>query len=221
MAFSKRQYENFIRVIVVAAIAKEFRKAKIIESAVKKAITDGKVATGGLIRPDVTGSMIPSRDDRWLIKKEAVQVNVGSVVYNTPLRVSVNIQLEYGTDENYIYTRRELNAKWPLGKLPNVNRIKTWIIAKSSRGMINFTYRGKPLDTSNDKQVTRMAFTIRRSIGRKGIKEKYKSNYFEKVGDKAEKAVQAGLRKASDRIVEKYQQEIFRSSVEMIDKNIA
>ena len=81
MAFSKRQYENFIRTIVVAAVAKEFRRAKIVEGIVKRAKADGKVATGGLIRPDVTGSIIPTRDDRWLLDKKSVQVNVGRVVY--------------------------------------------------------------------------------------------------------------------------------------------
>lgn len=221
MAFTKRQYENFIRTIIVAAVAKEFRRAKIIEGVIKRAKADGKVATGGLIRPDVTNSIIPTRDDRWLLKRESVKVNVGKVMYNVPTNVSVELNIEYGVDPDYIYTRRDINAQWPLGKLPNVDRIKTWVIAKSSRGLLNFKYRGKPLDVDNEKQVSRVAFAVRRSIGRKGISTKYKSNYFKPVKDEVNEALRIGVAKASDRIVEKYQEDIYNSIVNTIDINVA
>lgn len=221
MGFSTRQYENFIRTIIVASVAKEFRRAKIVEGVIKRAKADGKVATGGLIRPDATGSIVPTRDDRWLLKKESVKVSVGKVVYNVPLRVSVELNIEYGVDPDYIYTRRDINAQWPLGKLPNVNRIKTWIIAKSSRGLLNFKYRGKPLDVSSDKQVSRVAFAVRRSIARKGISNKYKSNYFKPVKDEVNEVLRTGIAKASDRIVEKYQEDIYNSVVNIIDINVA
>lgn len=220
MAFSKRQYENFIRTIVVAAVAKEFRRAKIVEGIVKRAKADGKVATGGLIRPDVTGSIIPTRDDRWLLDKKSVQVNVGRVVYNVPLKISVELNIEYGTDPDYVFTRSDTDAQWPRGTFPDVNKIKTWIVAKTSRGLLNFKYRNKPLDVSNEKQIERVAYVVGRSISRKGVNRKYKSDYFKPVKNQVQKVLEAGISKASDRIIEKYQEELYSSVINTIDTNV-
>lgn len=220
MAFSKRQYENFIRTIIVASVAKEFRRAKIIDGVIKRAKNDKKVATGGLIRPDVTGSIIPSRDDRWLLNKDSVIVNVGTLKNGLPTKIQVTLNIEYGTDGDYVFTRKDLNAKWPKGKMPNVNRIKFWLRAKTSRGLLNFKYRGVPLDPSNEVHLDRAAYVVARSIARKGIKEEYKSNYFKDVGKKVKKTVDLGVSKASGRIIEKYQEELYDSIVQVIDVNI-
>lgn len=220
MAFSRKQYENFIRTIVVAAVTKEFRRAKIIEGVINRAKADGKVATGGLIRPDLTNSIIPTRDDRWLLDKKSVQVNVGKVVYNVPLKISVELNIEYGTDPDYVFTRSDINAQRKRGSLPNFGNIKTWIIAKTTRGLLNFKYRGKPLDVNNEKQVSRVAYVVMRSIAAKGISKKYRSDYFKPVKNQVQKVLEAGISKASDRIIEKYQEELYSSVINTIDTNV-
>ena len=58
MAFTAKQYQNFIKVIMVAAIAKEFRNASIIKRIIANAKAEDHIATGSLIRPDATGDRL-------------------------------------------------------------------------------------------------------------------------------------------------------------------
>lgn len=219
MAFSKKQYENFVRTIIVAAVAKEFRKAKIIENAVKRALEDGKIATGGLAKPSFTGSMIPSRDDRWLLDRESVIVSVGKVEQGLPRNIDVTLNIKFGVDGDYVFTRSDVDANYP-SSFPNVGAIKTWIQAKSDRGLMTFTYRNKTADLSNPKVLDRIAYAVGKSIKTQGIKDKYKSNYFEQVSSEADAVLNAALAKASSRVMEKYEEEFYNSITNILDTNI-
>lgn len=219
MAFSKKQYENFIRTIIVAAVAKEFRKAKIVERVVNRAKEDGKIATGGLTNPSLTGSIIPSRDDRWLLDRESLLVNVGKVDQGLPTRVDVQLNISFGLEPEYVFTRKDVDAKYP-SSFPNVSSIKGWIRAKSSRGLMSFTYNGKPADISNEKQLNSLAYLIGRKIKDKGISKKYKSDFFKPVKNEVDNVLDIALNKASERIIEKYEQEFYSSVINVIDKNI-
>lgn len=218
MAFSASQFKNFIRTIVVAAVAKEFRNAKIIEAALSKAQADGKVATGGLIRPDLTGSILPTKDDRWLIKPDAVIVEVGSVSDGLPENINVNLRVEFGVDNEYYFTRSDVDGDYE-GSFPEVEQIRRWIIAKQGRGM-QFTYKDKPADLSNPTHLTSIAFLIGRKIMREGFDRHRRSDYFEDVGDKVDAVLRRGLERASSRVLEKYEEELYNAIVEAIDINI-
>lgn len=219
MAFSKKQYENFVRTITVAAVAKGFRKAKIVESLIKRAISDGKVATGGLIRPDVSNSIIPTRDDRWLLSRDSVIIRVGKVEQGLPKSISVELNVSFGTDPDYVFTRKDNDAEYP-ASFPNVARIKTWIRAKSDKGLMSFSYRNKPADLNNQKVLNRIAYLISRKIKDEGIQERYKSNYFKPVKNQVQKSLDKALSSASQRIAEKYEEEFYNSVTNIIDKNI-
>lgn len=219
MGFSKKQYQNFIRIVIVAAVAKEFRKAKIIEGVTNKAMSDNKIATGRLINPESTGSIIPSRDDKWLIDRRSIVVSVGNVKYNLPSKIQVSLSISYGVEDKYVFTRNDINAKYP-EKTPPRNPIKTWIISKSQKGLLRFTYKGKALDTSNDKQVNSVAYLIARKISKEGISKKYRSDYFKPVDNKAKDVLQKGIFKASNRIMDLYENELYNSVLEAVDINI-
>lgn len=219
MAFSKKQYENFIRTIVVASVAKEFRSASIIKKAIDAAKNDNKIATGGLIRPDVTGSMIPSRDDRWLLPRESVRIDIGSVENNLPSNINVSIEVEFGVDEDYYFTRSDVDGDWESSYMPNTSAIKKWILAKSRRG-ISFTYKNKQADLSNPTQLNSVSYVISKSIRDNGFKSEYRSDYFKNVDGRVKKVLTKSLQNASTRIMEKYEEDVYNSILEAIDLNI-
>ena len=80
---SKKQFENRVKVITVAAVGKEFKKAKIIERIIKAAKAKGHVATGKLTNPKKSRSITPFSDDRWLIRKDAVKVSAQSYLVSS------------------------------------------------------------------------------------------------------------------------------------------
>ena len=73
---SPKQIQNLIKVVVMAALAKEFRKSQIIKRILENVKKNDQIASGSLTRPDVTGSITRSADDRWQIKPDAVLVKV-------------------------------------------------------------------------------------------------------------------------------------------------
>lgn len=219
MAFSKKQYENFIRTIVVAAVAKEFRRAEIVKGIIDRAKNDGKIATGGLTKPELTSSIIPTREDRWLLDKESVSVRVGKVEQGLPTNVGVEVNVKFGVEGEYVFTRNDIDAKYP-SSYPNVDAIRLWIKAKSNRGLMTFTYNDEPADLNNPKVVNRIAYLIGRRIKKQGINKKYKSDYFKPVKNQVSNVLDKALFNASERIVEKYQQEFYSSVLNIIDENI-
>ena len=108
MAFSEGQYKNFIKVIVVAAVAKEFRKSAIIKKVVNKIKSQDLVATGELSNPQLTGSILPSRDDKFLVEKGGVVVKTAKIgPKGTPVATEISVRLRYGlAEEKYVYLTR-------------------------------------------------------------------------------------------------------------------
>lgn len=167
---SPKQIQNMIKVIVVAALAKEFRKSEIIKRIIKNAKKNDHIATGGLIRPDVSGAIDPSADDKWLIKPDSVIVRVistGSQVVG----VTVRLNIKHGVQPQYFWlSGKSPDKKW----WPNGERIEDWIKLKARRGKVfTITERGvkRNMDPSNISDVNRVSYVISRSIAKKGIKK--------------------------------------------------
>jgi len=212
MARSAKQYENQIKVIIVAALARGFKKAAIVDRIVSKAKSLNQVATKGLIFPELTGSVIPSRNDRWLIKKDAVIVKVGAMNYGVPQFVKIQINLEYGLSEEYYWlTEESPKASWH----PDGNQIANWIKAKGNRG--NFEYRGKSLDVNKDYQVRSVAYVISRSISRKGIRKTSLFNPFKDSNNGVEAVVNKALPSVYERINLLYGAELESALIQMFE----
>lgn len=212
MARSAKQYENQIKVIIVAALAKEFKKSSIVNKVIAKAKSSNQVATKGLINPSLTGSIIPSRDDRWLVNPDAVVVRVGSVKYGVPEVSKISLKIRYGLAEEYYWlTKESPNSIWR----PSSTEITKWIRAKGSRG--NFNYKGRPADLSKDYQVKSIGYLISRSIGRKGISKTNLFNPFKDKKDGVEATVDRALPKIYDRLILLYGTELEDVLVEMLE----
>lgn len=213
-----KQLENRIRIVVVAAVAKEFRRSRIIEKIVNRAKADGAVATGALISPEKSKSILPYRDDQWLTKKGAVQVRVGTMIHDTPEYIDIRVNLEYGIDSKYETLRDDRTRT---GGLPNIGDIKKWIVAKSKRG-VAFTYKNGRLDLSNDKHLTTVAFLISKGIKKDGIKNRsafYRSFKNSRTGVVA--TAQRGLARSEERIVELYNPLFIDALSDILEQYIA
>ena len=212
MKRSAGQFENQMKVIIVAALAKEFKRAKIVKRVIEKAKSLGQVATGGLITPSFTGSIIPSSDDRWLIKKDAVVVRVTSMKYGVPTFASIRLKISYGLAKEYYWLTEDSDSKaWH----PDGTRIMNWIKAKGDRG--RFKYKGKPLDTSKEYQVKNVAYHISKSIAAKGIKKTKLFSPFKDPSNGVQSAVNKALPKAYVRISSLYGTALESSVLEMLE----
>lgn len=126
MAFSEAQYKNFIKVIVVAAVAKEFRKSAIMEKIYNKIRQQNLIATGELVAFRATKAIIPTRDDRFLVDEGGVFVKTVKIgPAQTPVAAEIRIKIRYGlTEEKYFYlTKGSPDNRW----FPNVDNIAKWI----------------------------------------------------------------------------------------------
>lgn len=212
MARSAKQYENQIKVIIVAALIREFKKSAIIDKVVAKAKSLNQVATKGLINPSATASIIPYRNDGWLTDKNSVSVKVADIKYGVPNLVRITLKLKYGLAEEYYWlTKESPKSIWR----PSGNQIINWIKAKGDRG--NFLYNGNPLNTSKEYQVKSVAFIISRSIGRKGIKKTDLFNPFKDKRSGVEATVNKALPNIYGRISDLYGASIEESVVEMLE----
>lgn len=212
MKRSAKQFENQIKVIIVAALAKEFKRAKIVERIIAKAKSLGQVATGGLVTPRLTASVIPSRDDRWLVKKDAVIVRVTSMKYGVPTFASIRVNISYGLAKEYYWLTEESESKvWR----PNGVQIMNWIKAKGASG--RFKYRGKDLDTSKEYQVKNVAYHISKSIASKGIRKTKLFSPFKDPSNGVQSTVNRALPKAYGRMSSLYGTALESSVLEMLE----
>ena len=92
MARSSKQIAVTARVIMVSALAKEFRKSQIIKKIIAIAKDKNMISTGDLINPKKSGSITPDSDDRWFEKPESIRVFVGPIINGVPsfLRVVIS-----------------------------------------------------------------------------------------------------------------------------------
>lgn len=199
MAFSESQYKNFIKVIVVAAVAKEFRRSAIIKKIVQKIKSEGLVATGELSNPQLTGSIIPSRDDKFLVEKGGVFVKAVSIGPNkTPVATEIRVKIRYGLgEEKYFYlTHFSPDKKW----FPNVDNIAKWIKVKKARGKsFTITRNGIEREAKKDWEIKSVAYIIARTISKNGID---KRDFLKPFEDK-NTGVDASLRRAQNKITER------------------
>jgi hypothetical protein len=199
MAFSEGQYKNFIKVIVVAAVAKEFRKSAIIKKIVKKIKSQGIVATGELSNPQLTGSILPSRDDRFLVEKGGVVVKTAKIgPKGTPVATEIAVKIRYGlAEEKYFYlTHFSPDKKW----FPSIDNIAKWIKVKKARGKsFTITKKGIKREAKKDWEIKSVAYLIARSISKNGID---KRDFLKPFEDK-NTGVNASLRRAQNKITER------------------
>lgn len=199
MAFSEAQYKNFIKVIVVAAVAKEFRKSAIMEKIYNKIRQQNLIATGELVAFRATKAIIPTRDDRFLVDEGGVFVKTVKIgPAQTPVAAEIRIKIRYGlTEEKYFYlTKGSPNKRW----FPNIENIAQWIRIKQARGnSFTITKNGVTRQARKDWEIKSVAFAIARGISKGGIEKRDFLEPFENKGY----GVEASLRRANNRIVER------------------
>lgn len=197
---TKRQFANIVKVIVVAAVAKEFRKAKIIDRIVKAAKQKGHVASGQLTNPKSSRSLTPFSDDRWLIRKDAVKVSVQTLPSQQYIVRNLTVRVRYGLNFKYQNLSEAFSnkRKW----FPPVNAIANWIRSKQAHGQ--FT------DVS-PQNVKRVAFAIARKQEQKGIKATKFANPFFNKQTGVEPTLQRGIGKATEKLDRMYATSVERS----------
>ncbi len=204
MAFSEGQYKNFIKVIVVAAVAKEFRKSAIIKKVVQKIKSQGLVATGELSNPQLTGSILPSRDDKFLVEKGGVIVKTAKIgPKGTPVATEIVVKIRYGlNEEKYFYlTKGSPDKKW----FPNIDRVAEWIKVKQSRGnSFTITKKGVKKEAKTDSERRSVAYIIARSISRSGIDKKDFLSPFEDKSTGVDASLSRAEIKITNRLIELY-----------------
>lgn len=211
---SLKQIQNNLKTVVVFAVIKQFRKASIIESVISAAKSNDLIATGQLINPMESGSIIPSADDRWLVPRKSTKKIVSVRVYGSridqfasilPSSVKIKINLgDYGLSPRY----KTLATNAPEGpyvknffasdKGDMIDRIMAWMDAKMDRGhMFYYTDNDgnqRPLKKSDEINKPRAAFPIMRKISREGPNKVDFASAFNKV--------ESVLRKSSQKIEE-------------------
>ena len=210
---SIKQIQNNIRTIVVFATIKQFQKAAIISSIINSAKANDLIATGQLISPETSDSIIPSADDRWLVPRKSFKKIISVRVYGSklssgdffPSSVYIKVNLgDYGLAPKY----KDLALNAPDGPYIDnyfkreqgdmIDRIEQWIEDKMDRGY-SFYYQDRkgnkvPLRLGDKINTARAAFPIMRKISQQGPDKVDFARAFNKV--------EATLQKASQQIEE-------------------
>jgi hypothetical protein len=198
MPRSPKQISNDIRLVVVAALAKEFRKSQIVSKIVKIAKSKNMIASGDLSNPKKSNSIIPVSDDRWLVDRNSVRVILGDFKDGLPSSVKIRIAPKYGLADKYLALASQTpNKRW----FPNVMRIQDWVEQKG---------------IASGSEAKSVAWAISKSMAKKGIKKTNIANpfFYKRTGYEA--TVQRGIDNASSRIVDLYGDVL----VEGIDESI-
>jgi hypothetical protein len=198
MPRSPKQMSNDIRLIVVASLAKEFRKSKIITKIINIAKSRNMVASGNLVNPKKSNSILPVSDDRWLVDRNSVKVILSTTGTGLPSSIKIMLSPKYGLDDKYLALASQTPKKaW----FPNVYRIQDWVEKKG---------------IASGKDAKSVGWAIAKSIAKKGIKKTNIANpfFYKKTGYDA--TAQRGINNASSRIVELYGE----FAVEYIDESI-
>ena len=194
MALSRKQIQNQVRLIVVAEYSKAFKKAKIIEKVIARTKQQGRVASGNILNPEESESLMPSRDDLFLTKLKSskfklrsvvpVSVRIYKVYKGMPVDLKVRIQVPGSLSPQYSQIS---SIATNIKKNFNVNEsgidsIKNWIKQKMSRGVTfnipkssNGKNRGK-LSSNDEVNIARLAFGIASSIRDRGLNPDFKTD---------------------------------------------
>lgn len=190
MALSRKQIQNRVRLIVVAEYSKAFKKAKIIEKVIARAKQQDRVASGNILNPQESESLIPSRDDLFLTKLKSsrfklksrvpVSVRIYKLYKEMPVDLKVRIQVPGSLSPQYSQISSIAINKvnnWQVSE-SGIDSIKNWIKQKMSRGVMfnipkssNGKDRGS-LGSNDEVNIARLAFGIAKKIGERGIKTK-------------------------------------------------
>lgn len=199
MARSPSQIALTARVIMIASLTKEFRKSAIISKIISIAKNKGMEVTGDLANPKGSGSITPSSDDRWFIKRESLQVFVGPIAFGVPSYIRFKIAPNYEISKKYFYlTEQSDNKKW----FPNVNRIKEWVRKKG---------------IANSAETSKVAWAIAKSIAKKGIKKTNLANPFFYKNTGVSATIERGARRGMARVSELYRPLI----IQQVDKSFS
>jgi|TARA_B110000908_G_scaffold4420_1_gene5724 hypothetical protein len=187
MARSSKQIAVTARVIMISALAKEFRKSEIIKKIIAIARDKNMISTGDLINPKKSGSITPDSDDRWFEKPESLKVFVGPIVNGIPSFLRVFVAPEYGVDFKYYYlTQKSPKKKW----FPNVRAIESWV-------------RRKRIGELTESK--KIAWAISKSIEKKGIRKTNLANPFLYKRTGVKPTIERGVNKGMIRVSELYQ----------------
>ena len=202
---SIKQFKVRAKVIIVAAVGKEFKKARIVGKVVDAAKENGHVATGRLITPNRTRSITPFADDRWLIRKDAVKVSAVTLPSGEFMVSNVTVRVRYGLNGKYQNLSEAFagKKKW----FPPVDAIARWIEVKKGQGEFS--------DVST-KNIRRVAFAIARNQAEEGIKKTKFANAFFDRRTGVKPTLRKGMTKASRRLEQLYATSIERSITKMI-----
>ena len=208
---SPKQLEGDIRLVVVAAIAKEFRKSAIIARIISNIKSQGMVVRGGLANPKKSKSLIPTSDDRWLVNKDSVRVSVVTNSKGVVRDIFVRLNIEYGVNpksDYYYLAEGTKKKKWS----PNGNRIKKWVQDRMAKGDSFYTYDSKGnKKKATIKDVKKISYLIARSLKKKGLRKRSFANPFEYKKNGVEATLRKAKRSYEGRIYEKYL--IYSSSI--------
>lgn len=196
MAFSESQYKNFIKVIVVAAVAKEFRKSAIMQKIYNNIKKYNLIATGELLAFRASKAIIPTKDDRFLVDGGGVIIKTVKIgPKKTPIATEIIVKIRYGlTEEKYFnLTTGSGNKKW----FPNVDNIAEWVKIKKARGnSFTITKNGVKREANKEWEIKSVAFLVARKIAKQGIDKKDFTEPFENKTY----GVEASLRRANNKI---------------------
>jgi hypothetical protein len=208
---SPKQLEGDIRLVVVAAIAKEFRKSAIIARVISNIKSQGMVVRGGLANPKKSKSLIPTSDDRWLVNKDSVRVSVVTNSKGVVRDIFVRLNIEYGVNpksDYYYLAEGTKRKKWS----PNGNRIKKWVQDRMAKGDSFYTYDSKgKKKRATSKDIKKISYLIARSLKKKGLRKRSFANPFEYKRNGVEATLRKAKRNYEGRIYEKYL--IYSSSI--------
>lgn len=202
---SAAQFKNRVKVIAVARIGSEFKKAKIIARIITSAKSNKHVATGQLTSPQTSRSITPFSDDRWVIRKDAITVSVVTLPSNEYMVSGLTVRVRYGLNGKYQNLSQAFskNKKW----FPPVSAIAKWINVKKGQG--EFT------DVA-PQNVRKVAFAIARRQQKKGIKKTNFANHFFDKRTGVQPTLKKGLQQTAIRLNELYATSIGRSITKMI-----
>ena len=206
MARTKRQYENEIRTVVVAKVAKEFRRAKLVSKVIERAKNNGQVVTGNLINPEQSKSMYPTSDDNWLLDRDSVRVEVNAVDELTKLPVEVRIEVDLEVGLNYKYWWLSSESKTKSWK-PDGWKIEDWVENRMKKGtkfyIINPNGTRRPAE-QNAMDRNRVSYMVFKKISEEGIKKTDLTDPFVKGNNNAASVAKRGFDKAIKRVAELY-----------------
>ena len=204
MAFSESQYKNFIKVIVVAAVAKEFRKSAIMQKIYNNIKKYNLIATGELLAFRASKAIIPTKDDRFLVDGGGVTIKTVKIgPKQTPIATEIIVKIRYGlTEGKYFHlTTDSGNKKW----FPNIDNIAEWIKIKKARGnSFTITKNGVQREAKKGWEIKSVAFLVARKIAKQGIEKKDFTEPFENKTYGVEASLIRANNKIQNRISELY-----------------